>query len=87
MWNGAQPSKQPNEQLEPMNSILPVGSTYFELMSEHLGEAALDLFSECNMAIERSDVVAPQGPSLRELSCIASIGTPPLRSPTPCSGC
>jgi CheY-specific phosphatase CheX len=57
-----------------MNTFISSSAAHFDLMSAHLGEAALDLFAECDMHIEPSEAGPQNAVFSDELSCMASIG-------------
>jgi CheY-specific phosphatase CheX len=57
-----------------VNTAIPNGNPYFELMSDHLAESALELFSECGIPIEPSQQSPQQSFQAQELYCMSSIG-------------
>jgi hypothetical protein len=57
-----------------VNSAIPASNPYFELMSAHLTDAALELFAACNMRIAPCEAAMQHTLPSQELSCMASIG-------------
>jgi hypothetical protein len=55
-----------------MNSVISSSNPYFELMADHLTEAAIELFAACNLRVDRSQAALQH--SLDELYCMSSLG-------------